>query len=280
MQEKSKVVFLDFGIFMHRAIFSWYKTRQVPPEYTALSMMIASLRRIGISPYDTIIVACDKGRSWRRDVEEQYKANRKAFRDKYEIDWKDIYQRFDELLDKINVGTDWHIVKAQSIEADDWMAVGSRYYKDNEVILVTYDADMEQLCVYDNVKVFSPLIKFKGGKGAYKVIKNPYKVLAKKIKKEVADNLTNPILSAEDFEKRKMIVSLLELPDFVEIPIRKRFEEINNNVKSERDLEVIPFRTIREKIGNLYNDRDKIITYQQCVEKAEKKKRKKTKRKK
>lgn len=278
---KSKVIFLDFGIFMHRAIFAWRNNKQMPPEYTCLNMMLSSLRRIGIEPQDEIIIACDKGRSWRRDVEKQYKANRKAFRDSYQdIDWKEMYRKFDELLDKINEGTDWHIVKAQNLEADDWMAVGCRYYKDAEVILVTYDADMEQLCVYDNVKVFSPIIKHKGGKGAYKVIKNPYKVLAKKIKKETADNLTNPILNAEDFEKRKMIVSLLELPEFVEIPIRERFEEIDANIKSEGDLEAIPFRTIREKIGNLYNDRNKIVSYQQCVEKAEKKKRKKRKRKK
>lgn len=275
MNNKSKVIIIDFGIFLHRAIFSWRNNKQIPPEYTCLNMIIASLRRIGIESCDTIIIACDGRHSWRKDIEKEYKANRKAFKDSFEdINWTDMYNKFEILLNNIDKGTDWHKIKVDNCEADDIMAVGCRYFKDNEVILVTYDADMEQLVVYPNVKIFSPLIKIKAGKGGYKIIKNPYKVLAKKIEKEPADNLVNPILSEEDYKKRKMIVSLLELPEYIENRIINEFNDLQ--IKG-MDLQYIPFRTIREKIENLYNDKDKIVTYQQCLEKDEKKKLKKKK---
>jgi len=272
----NKIIFIDYSIFLNRAIFSWRNNKQVPVEYTCLSMIFSNLRRIGVEPTDTVIFACDGGRSWRRDVDTDYKANRKAFRDSFEdIDWKDMYARFDRLLEQLDKGTDWHIIRVNSIEADDIMAVGSRYFKDSDVILVTYDADMEQLTIYGNVKIFSPLIKYKGGRGAYKLVKDPCKVLAKKIQCEKADNLTAPILTNADYEKRKSIVSLLELPIWVEESIIEEFKNLKE--KEDYDSQYIPFLNIRTKIENLYNDKEKVVNYEECINKKEKKKKRRTK---
>jgi len=272
----NKIIFIDYSIFLNRAIFSWRNNKQIPPEYTCLNMIFSNLRRIGVEPTDTVIFACDGGRSWRRDVDTDYKANRKAFRDSFEdINWTEMFARFDRLLEQLNKGTDWHIIRVNSIEADDIMAVGSRYFKDNDVILVTYDVDMEQLAIYDNVKIFSPLIKYKGGRGAYKLVKDPCKVLAKKIQCEKADNLTAPILTNADYEKRKSIVSLLELPIWVEESIIEEFKNLKE--KEGYDSQYIPFLNIRTKIENLYNDKDKVVNYEECINKKEKTKKRRTK---
>jgi 5'-3' exonuclease len=273
---KNKIIILDWGIFIHRAIFSWRNNKQIPVEYTCLNMIMSSLRKVGVNPSDTILVACDYGRSWRREIEKEYKANRKEFREKQEdIDWKLMYKKMDYLLDNIDNGTDWHILKAYHLEADDWMSVGARYFKDYEVILVTFDADMEQLCAYDNVKVFSPLVKMKGKRGGYKIIDNPYVSLSKKIDKEVADNLINPILNESDYEKRKMIVSLLELPEWVEKTCTERFNDIKP--KGQIDIDWIPYERIRNQIENLHYDKTQVVTYEECLEKKNKKKRRKKK---
>ncbi|GAF78975.1 unnamed protein product, partial [marine sediment metagenome] len=205
---KDKVIILDWGIFMFRSIYSWRNNKQLPPEYTCLNMMTSCLKKIGIEPMDKIIVACDYGRSWRKDVDKEYKANRKEIREKQtDIDWDDMFDKFNKLADKIQFGTDWHVVKEWRFEADDFMAVACRYFKNKEVVLVTFDQDVEQLAVYENVKIFSPLKKYKGKNGGYKYVKDPYKVLASKIEKEVSDNLNNPIVTKEDYEKREQIVS-------------------------------------------------------------------------
>jgi hypothetical protein len=238
-------------------------------------MMLSSLRKIGIDPYDTIIIACDYGHSWRKEIEKEYKANRQEHRNQYpDIDWQLMYNKFNVLLDKLDQSTDWYVVKENHLEADDWMAVGSRYFKDQEVILVTYDADMEQLCLYDNVKVFSPLIKVKGKKGGYKIVKNPYNVLAKKIGKEQADNLISPIENEQDYEKRQMVVSLLELPEWVETTAKNKFSTLS---KTDYNPDYFPFQSLKNKFTNLYNDKSQIVTYQECLEAKDKKKKRKAK---
>jgi hypothetical protein len=175
------------------------------------------------------------------------------------------------------MGTDWYIVKADHLEADDWMAVGSRYFKDNEVVLVSFDADIEQLCSYNNVKIFSPKIKVKGKKGGYKIIKDPYLTLSKKIGKEKADNLITPIKSEKDYEKRLTIVSLLELPAFIEEQCVNSFENLPDK---DPNPNCIPFENLRNKIINLYNDKSAVVTYEDCLQQKDKKKTKTKKRRK
>lgn len=278
MIEEGKIIFIDWGIFVHKSIFAWRNNKDIPATWVCMNMIISCLRRIGISPFDDIYVACDYMRSWRKQFADEYKANRKAYRDSFEdIDWDAMYASFDDLLARIDRGTDWHICKIEHLEADDWMAVGSRYFKDKEVILVTYDSDLEQCWHYDNVKIFSPLLKPKRYKVKPKNF-NAFQFISKKIEKETADNLTSPVLNKEDYDKRMTCVNLLELPDFVENQILEYF-----NTLKEKEMvyaEEIPFQSIRDKIGRLYNDTEKIVTYDECVALQEKKKKKKTRRRK
>jgi len=606
----NKLIILDYNIFLFRAIFAWRKNKEIPPTYTCLNMMLSALRKIGIDPFDEIILACDGIGNWRREYDESYKANRKAFRESFEdINWKEMFNSFDELLGNLNAGTDWHTIKidkcltgntliktknrdkyicdikagnevltynfqknnfeyckvtktfknkykkyykikffesdkklkltgnhsvftskgwkktenlkindviysyedynlltnennkfelgylyglikgdgwfnysskrnkyecriqmvdiepiifiqkilqtlfaknykildheakktkwkktksiafssksllhffnslkehqkdinfmkgfisafydaegtltkrnkykygllriantnvnlikycgqilsyfgiyhrtyyfkekrknrkniyaidinkqqeirkffekfyplinrkkpktlkngyairqikyiqtnkksnfynlenknhnyfangllVHNCEADDIASVACRYFKDKEIILVSYDSDWEMLWHYDNVKIFSILKKYKGIKGSYKVKPdnfNAFKLLSKKIEKETTDNLVNPILNEEDYENRKVIVNLLELPEFIESQIVEEFEKLKDK---DDNLDLIPYKSLREKLGNLYNDKAKIINYKSCVERELKKKLKKKK---
>ena len=126
-------------------------------------------------------------------------------------------------------------------------------------------------------KIFSTLLKPKRYKVKPKNF-NAYKLLAKKIEKETADNLTNPILSEKDYDNRLIAVNLLELPDFVEKPLIEIFNNIQ--LKENYNSENIPFNKMREKIVNIYNDKKEIITYDESVAYEEKKKKRKTRRKK
>ena len=272
----SKVIFIDWSVFMFRAIFASLHNTAVPSVYTAFAMIISNLKKIGVTPDDRIIIACDKGKSWRKSVDCSYKAQRKAGREKFPIDWDKQFASFDWLLGEVDKATSWNVVGAESLEADDWMAVGSRFFVDNEVILITTDSDLEQMWKYKNVKIFSPIKKCAGksGKGAYKIPPpdfNVYKLLSQKIRKETADNLVNPILSQEDYDKRKQIVSLLELPDNIENTIRERLANLKNK---ETNIELLPFKSIRERFKTLYNT-DKIVTYKESMKKRKKRRKKK-----
>ncbi|GAH11320.1 unnamed protein product, partial [marine sediment metagenome] len=118
------------------------------------------------------------------------------------------------------------------------------------------------------------IIKCKGGKGAYKIRPenfNVYQLLSKKIEKEVADNLVNPVLTQADYEKRKTVVSLLELPENIENSIIERLSTLEDK---DLNLDLLPFKTIREKYMQIYNS-DKIITYEDSMKKKRKRKKKK-----
>lgn len=269
-----RVIVLDFGVFMHTAIFASKANPEIPSTYTCMNMILSCLKRIGIEPDDIVIVAVDFLRSWRKEFEDSYKADRAQKREDSGIDFKEHYDRFNELLEQLSEATSWHLVKIAHLEADDIMAVACRFFKDQEVILVTFDSDLEQCWEYPNVKIFSPKMK------AYKVRPknfNVYKVIAKKIEIERADNLTAKVISPADYEKREVCVKLISLPEWVETAVLERLQDLDE--KSEC-LEKIPFKSIRARWGELYNDKSKVMTYEECVLKEEKKKSKKAKKEK
>ena len=277
-EKMNKVVLVDWNIFVHKAIYSWYKRREIPPTYTSLSMVIASLRRVGLSDDDLVILAVDSAKgSWRRDLDQQYKANRKELRERVDIDWSKQYADFDDLLAQIDNSTPWHVIVIDRLEADHIIACTCKFHQDRPIVVISSDSDYEQLWAYPNVQLFSPLIKIKGGKGGYKLRKkDPYHILIRKIEKETADNLVSPVLSESEYETRKKIVSLLELPSEVEEAVGGRLRtlgRLQENGGKSYNLDLFPFAYLRDKFPAIYEG-DKVVTYEDSVKKDERKKKK------
>ena len=129
------------------------------------------------------------------------------------------------------------------MEADDVASMAVRYLDADEKILISSDEDWQMLCVLPKVKVFSPYTK------KFKIIKNPEKILLKKIKGDISDNLLMAPKTEAEFEKRKMIVDLIHLPVHIEQIIKPVIETLPmKNIA----LNKIPFRTCREEIRKLY----------------------------
>lgn len=241
----SKIVVIDGGNIQFRAIFSYRNNTAVPCVYTYLSMLVGYLKRLNVTLEDTVIIAQDFG-SWRKKIDKTYKAQRQDARESKEDKawWEERYREFNALYDKLKIATPWQWIKIYEMESDDIGSVACRYYKDKEVILISSDRDWEQLAVYENVKIWSPITK------KFKVIKDPTKILAEKIQGDISDNLLTKPTSELEFYKRKKIVSLLELPDWVENAIKEEFDKI---VPKNLCLSKIPFNTIRDRIQKLYN---------------------------
>lgn len=257
-----KVIFLDYGVFMHRAIFAWRNSKAIPPTYTALSMMIANLKRIGVSPEDLIIVAIDSpAGSWRREIDKDYKANRKAKRDEQkDIDWDKMFGEFNRLKTNLEISTPFAIIEITKLEADDIISYGVRYYKDKCVVVST-DTDFEQLAILPNVKLFSPITK------RYKTVINPQFIVSKKINRETTDNLVSPIVSEEDYIKRNLIVDLMHLPTDVEEKVQYELSKISP--AKEFDLSQLWYKSIRNKFMDIYNSN--IIVSEEVKPKRKKK---------
>ena len=273
-----KTILLDNGVFMFRAIMAWRAgNKTVPIGYTYLNMIISNLKRIGVDRDDRIIVAVDSS-SWRKKYDAEYKANRKIARDKLEdeIPWDKVFADLERVYTQVSEATDWHYIKIKDMEADDIMAVACRYYSDEEVIVVSSDADLQQLTAHKNVKIWSPIVKVKSGKGGYKIVKNPYKIIADKVAKgDVADNIiVKPTDTLEDKEIREMIINLLELPDFVEEPIKERLSRLE---EKELNLDKFPYGSLAKRYNQIY-DKDKIVTMEDCIKAEERKKKQRAKK--
>ncbi len=272
----NKVIILDWGMILHIACYASVNNKAVPATYTACVMLLSYLRKIGVNESDTIIIAVDARNCWRKDYEKTYKGNRSEQREKSGLNWDELFKDFDNLLIQLDKATDFHIIKVDRTEADDVMAIGCRYFSNKEVVLCTFDSDLEQCWHYENVKIFSPKVKYKSTKGAYKVKPDNFNaqlLIAKKINKEVSDNLINPILNEEDYENRLLCVNLLTLPKFVEQPI---IEILEGLPLKGQDYQWLPFQnSIRPQFESLYANKSKVLTYEACKIQSEKKKAKK-----
>jgi hypothetical protein len=230
---------------MFRAIYGWKNNQAIPPTYICLVSIISNLKRVGLTPNDRVIIAVDSPKgSWRKEIDSNYKANRKEKREKEDINWKEVFSAFSTLIEQLETCTPFHVIIIDKMEADDIIAYGCKKIKNSDHVIISTDSDYEQLYIFPNVKIFSPKSK------KYKIVKNPYSLLLQKIKKETADNLISPILSKEDYEKRKKIVSLIKLPEEIEQIISPHLEFLPDK---DWDIDNLPFETLRERFINIYD---------------------------
>lgn len=252
IERRQKVIFIDWMLFVFRAIF-FCKDKNMHPPYLCVTSLIACLNRLEITPDDLIILAVDGPNNWRKEIDSNYKSNRKAQRDKTDIDWTQQFGDFNALLYNLNISTPFHIVKVDKLEADDIIAYGVRYYKDCDVVIISSDSDYDQLMSFDNVKIFSPVTK------KYKIVKNAYKTLAKKIKIERTDNLISPILNEADYKKREMLVSLLSLPEAIETLAYQALVKVISKSNNEYNSNNLLFRKLKDRLDSIFaNDVRKV----------------------
>jgi len=272
----NKLIVLDSGYLMHRSIFSYLNQYNAEikkiistldctddeakeilkekikngeiflmrPTFTFMRMIIGILKKVGTDLEDQIILAQDYG-SWRKQECPSYKGTRKEYRESKADNqwWKDVYNEFNKFLEKIEPYINWNYIKIFNCEGDDVASCCVRYFKDVEKILCSSDKDWEMLCAIPNVKIFSVLTK------KYKIVKNPMKVLADHIQGDKSDNLLNRPANEKEFELRKRIVNLLELPDYIENPIK---EQLENLPMKNLEIDGIPYKSVKEQLKKLY----------------------------
>ena len=236
----------------------------MPSHYSYFQLMISALKKIGVGKGDKVIL-CLEGHSWRKDYYAPYKANRAGHREDAKlIDWDYHYKKIGEINDQLDKSTDWHVLRFPEFgEADDIQAVACRAFPNDTCVVVTIDKDLFMLAHYDNVRIFSLNLKCKGSKGIYEKIDEPLKILASKAQKgDVSDNIIPSTTDTkEDYELRKFIIDLFNLPDFVEKPIRKVLE---NLPKKTVKPDLLPFQnSLAKRFFDIYKI-DNVITPEYC----------------
>jgi len=214
------------------------------PTWTFMNMLTGYYNILNVDLEDSIILALDFG-SWRKALDSRYKSQREGFRLKFKSAewWKEQYSHFNDLYNKINESMPIYIIKVFMREADDVISCVARYNPNKEVIIISSDKDLEMLAKFPNVKIFSPITR------KFKEIPNPVGVLMEKIQGDISDNLLDKPSSEAEWERRRKIVDLTQLPIEIEQPIK---EELNKIMPKNLNLARVPFPSIRKKLAKIY----------------------------
>lgn len=107
--------------------------------------------------YGDIVLCTDAANPWRRGFFPLYKANRKKTRESSDMDWDAIFQSLQKVKEEIRDNFPFYYMYVENAEADDIIAVlTKRFYKEQDILIVSGDKDFQQLHKYRGVQQFSP----------------------------------------------------------------------------------------------------------------------------
>ena len=94
--------------------------------------------------YGDMVIACDSGNVWRKQAFPNYKAGRKANREKSEHDWAMIFDIISKVKNEIKTFLPYKVIEIETAEADDIIAVLTRKVKE-KILILSGDKDFIQL---------------------------------------------------------------------------------------------------------------------------------------
>ena len=139
-------------------------------RHVTLSTIKSYKKKYG-KEYGELVICCDGRKYWRKEFFEQYKGSRKKNRDASDLDWKLIFDTLTEMREDIAKHFPWRVIHVDRAEADDVIAVMSKWLQDNQlvqeglveetqkVLILSSDKDFKQLQLYPTVKQWSPMQK-------------------------------------------------------------------------------------------------------------------------
>ena len=214
--------------------------------------------------YGEMVIACDSGNVWRRTIFPNYKAGRKANREKSEHDWEYIFDLLSKVKNEIKQFLPYKVIEVESVEADDIIAVLCK--RTNErVLILSGDKDFIQLH-NDRIKQYNPVLNKFVGQG-----ENPSLYIREHILKgDRSDGIPNVLSDDNVFieGRRQRPLSRKKIEAWCNEIVPTFNEEEQKNYDRNRkliDLSCLP-KEIEDKINNEFNDvkvatRDKILGY-------------------
>ena len=222
--------------------------------------------------YGEMVIACDSKNVWRREVFPNYKAGRKANREKSDHDWNAIFSMLGNIRNEIRDFLPYKVIELETAEADDIIAalvrriqnrVGPNHLK--KVLILSGDKDFIQLH-NEWVKQYNPVLNKYVGKD-----ENPALYIKEHILKgDRSDGVPNVLSDDNVFieGRRQKPLSRKKIDSWLEEVFMTMTEEEEKNYNRNKkliDLTCIPLE-LEDKINNEFDNvevatRDKILNY-------------------
>ena len=232
-------------------------------------MVLNSLRahKKRFRDYGEMIIACDSGNVWRREVFPNYKAGRKKVRDKSGHDWTKIFEIMSKIKNELKEHMPYKVIEIDTAEADDIIGalVKKSYYTNQNVLILSGDKDFIQL--HNNrVKQYNPVLNKFVGKGETPSIYIKEHILKGDRSDGIPNVLSDDNVFVEGRRQRPLTKKKIEAW-LNEIVMTMTPEEQQNYDRNQKliDLSLIP-PELEAKIYNEFNEvkvahRSKILNY-------------------
>ena len=127
----------------------------------SLHMILNSMKKEFTTWGGTHVVFYLEGKSWRKSIYPEYKANRKvAFAQltpKEQEDHSLLQEAFDDFVEYLNNKTNITVLRNPTAEADDMISIFIESHPNDEHMLISSDSDFFQLLRHPNVTIFDPV---------------------------------------------------------------------------------------------------------------------------
>ena len=127
----------------------------------AMHIMFNSINKAWNDFDGSHVVFCLEGRSWRKDVYEPYKANRKVSADartpKEKEEDEAFWEAFSEVYDYLEKKSNCTILQHEQCEADDFIARWIQNHPNDKHVIISSDSDFYQL-IADNVTQYNGIM--------------------------------------------------------------------------------------------------------------------------
>lgn len=125
---------------------------------------IRSLKTKFGAEYGELVICADDRKYWRREYFAPYKGNRKADREKSNIDWHALFDMLNVVKQEIKDNFPYRVVQVEGAEADDvigslCMKHGQILNNGDKILILSGDKDFVQLQVYGNITQYDPVRK-------------------------------------------------------------------------------------------------------------------------
>jgi hypothetical protein len=127
-------------------------------------MILNSIRSYNMkfkNEFGEMIIACDAGNNWRREIFPYYKANRRKNREKSELNWAQIFDTLNKVREELKEYFPYRVVQVDGAEADDIIGTLVQKYGNTmeKILILSGDKDFVQLQRYNNVRQYDPVQK-------------------------------------------------------------------------------------------------------------------------
>lgn len=248
------MIIIDLSQFMISSVFAQIGKQKIDVDEDLLRhILLNSIRSIKqkYKKYGDVVIACDDKDYWRKSVFPYYKAHRKKAREESGIDWNLIFKSLDKFKLELRENFPYKVIQVSHAEADDIVAVLTKHYHAEGILIASSDKDFQQLQKYPRVEQYSPLMKkmlncsypeqyllehiIKGDTGdgipnclsadnsfVMNIRQKP--LTAKKMEQIAFDPSQLDENTKRNFHRNKQLIDFDQIPDYIEAQILEQFE--------------------------------------------------------